>query len=192
MKKIKFVVFVFAALFIKITANAASKIKNGQIGIQVTCSLKPLVVTTIVNVEGKSISVKLPVNTISIFKSGKDKGCAAVTKHAKTSHQSLPVKSLTNFTSGSKITVALPGNENGSEFELSYDLLILKKADGQWLSGPVILAGGLENYVENQVISATSTEVIVNQISSGEGETSTEKITFEFQGDSWVQLRTGH
>ena len=154
---------------------------------RVECSVKPAAISLHATAGGKSLSVILANHDISNFKSGKDKGCAAISKHARVTQQAISQKAIKFFSSGYKITVALPADENGMEYDLSYDWLVFRNTDGQFVSGPVVPAGGLENVIENKVKSASATEIIINQSSSGEGETSVEKLSFKRHASEWVQ-----
>lgn len=175
MKNIKLILLVKIMLF-----GTLAFAKN-----EINCSVKPVKVSITTTLQDKNITVDLPIDHLAGFKSGKLKGCDAIIKKGKITQQVLSAKVIKDFKAGYVFSVSLPKDENGMDYDLVYDVLVFEKADNQLLAGPVILAGGLENSIENQVVSAAEKQITVKQLSAGEGESSEETIVFKYSNNKW-------
>jgi hypothetical protein len=102
----------------------------------------------------------------------------------------VPATLLKDYSEGQIVGISLPATSSGMEFDLQYDWIVLKKKkSGEWISGPVVEAGGLENSVDNQIGSASENKISVRQISSGEGDTSEQKVTYLWKNGAWQKSK---
>lgn len=173
--------------FLALMTNAAAP----SDALSVTCETKSNRIETVFNTGNKKLKQVLPVQLpLSSFTAAKLKGCAAIQTKSKFTVRPLSPSLFKDYSEGQIVGISLPATMNGMAFDLQYDWIVLKKKKGgEWISGPIVEAGGLENSVDNQIGSASEKEIIVRQIYSGEGDTSEEKVTFLWVNGAWQQSK---
>jgi hypothetical protein len=188
--KINIKMFFIISIGTVISGTTIAQSVKSSLSAKILCSEKAGKVTLELIDGSQGAKVELPLDLkISSFKSGKLKGCVAITKKSNPVLRELSPSVFKNVSGSQIVSISLPSNLNGMEFDLSYDWIAIKKMDGKWISGPVISSGGLENSVENQVESVSDSVVGIRQISSSEGEDSLTKLNYVKSGENWQQSK---
>ena len=178
-------VFCFAGFLPRTAWSAPETSAAMPSSARVTCSTETKKAAVVLAAAG-GVSAEVPITvTPQQFKSGKLRGCAALTRKSKAKVAPLAAGALKGAASGVTVHVALPADENGMAYELTFDWIAVRRADGTWAAGPVVSGGGLENEVENVVLSAGEGEATVKRTSSGEGDSTTETLRFTKTKDGW-------